>query len=117
MCAGGTRISVSRAVGDANMKRSSPPVLSCEADTRSIDLGSAAHKGKKWQVVMASDGVWFRMGNATVSSFLRRSRVAARGSAGNAATPSIAELLVRESFRRGSFDNISAICLQEILTQ
>ena len=119
VCAAGTRISVTRAIGDANLKRSANPVLSSVPDTCTVDL-----KGKNcWSLVMASDGVWFRMGNATVSSFLRKSRsgthdLSRTSNASrvpeNEPTASVAELLVRESYRRGSFDNISAIVVTEM---
>jgi serine/threonine protein phosphatase PrpC len=117
VCAAGTRISVTRAIGDANLKRGAVPILSPEPDTCTVDLAGK----NRWTLVMASDGVWFRMGNATVSSFLRKVRGGANtgpraGTShvpGNDVSPSVAELLVRDSYRRGSFDNISAIIVTE----
>ena len=88
-----------------------------EADTTTVDL-TGKHS---WSLVMASDGIWFRMGNATVSSFLRKAkakqhtgRMTAKESLKGKGNVSIAELLVRESYRRGSFDNISAIVISEL---
>ena len=114
VCAAGTRISITRAVGDANLKRGALPIISSEADTTTVDL--AGKNG--WWLVMASDGVWFRMGNATVSSFLRKSKHEAntgmasrKGMLKEKGSTTIAESLVRESYRRGSFDNISAVII------
>ena len=118
VCAAGTRISVTRAIGDANLKRGAVPILSPEPDICSVDIDGL----NRWSLVMASDGVWFRMGNATVSSFLRKARAGTiQGSrsgtsrvSDNEKSASFAELLVRDSYRRGSFDNISAIIITGI---
>ena len=106
VCAAGRRISVTRAIGDANLKKTIPAILSSHADVCIVNLkDEAAH----WILVMASDGIWFRMGNVTVSSFLKRTRVTQQKGQDN--SKSLAELLVREAYRRGSFDNISAIVI------
>ena len=84
------------------MKMSDPPILSAEPDIIHFRLDIQA---KHRYLVMASDGVWSRMTNRQVARFVKQSD-------NGSAEYSLAHLLVDEAFRKGSFDNISAIVVR-----
>ena len=107
--AGGTKIAVTRAIGDANMKRlrsaEDTPVLSNDAD---INIVSAEALGplKEWCIVLCSDGVTSRMTNKAIAKCIRMGK--------DEKQEQLAQLLVERAYANGSFDNISAIVIRPL---
>ena len=99
--AGGTKIAVTRALGDANMKRGVAPVLSSEADTTVI---GADKLGAEFTLVLVSDGVTSRLTNRAIAKCLRTGRQENH--------PNLSQYLVERAYQNGSFDNITALIIQ-----
>lgn len=106
VCAGGTKIAVTRAIGDANMKRlrneADTPVLSSEADTKVV---SSETFGDDFTLVLVSDGVTSRMSNKNIANCLRLACQEEHRS-------NLSQYLVERAYQRGSFDNISALIIR-----
>ena len=140
VCAGGTKIAVTRAIGDKNMKRlrdaNDTPVLSSEADTNVLITGQTvsgsdgSSDGNNWTMVLVSDGVTCRMKNKAIASCLRTAtrldsvKSFSQGGTGNGVTKgstkdeengegvNLAQVLVERAYQNGSFDNISAVVIR-----
>ena len=105
VCAGGTKIAVTRAIGDANMKRlrtpDDTPVLSSNADTSVV---SGETLKDDFTIVMVSDGVTSKLNNKKIAACLRAANVENHSN--------LSQYLVERAYQNGSFDNISALIIR-----
>ena len=105
--AAGCRISVSRAVGDVRLKVPRR-ILSSDPDVYTTTFGEmkTGNPGEDTFLVLASDGVWFRIPSKKVALCLRKTALSSIKGV------NLAQALTAEAFRLGSWDNISALVLR-----